>query len=123
VPRTEVVFYAEADGRCPVLRWLDRQHQKVQDKCFDRLERLAELGFELRRPDADMLEDGIYELRASYQGVHHRILYFFHQGVAVLVHGLKKERRVPPVDIRRAKERRERYERNPVLHTLGELKV
>jgi hypothetical protein len=35
------------------------------------------MGHELRRPEADFLRDGIYELRASLGGVHHRILYFF----------------------------------------------
>ena len=40
-------------------------------------ERLRELGHELRRPEADTLWDGIYELRASVQGVHYSVLYFF----------------------------------------------
>ena len=57
-----------------------------------RLERLREMGRELRRPEADFLRDGIYELRVSLQGVHHRILYFFHGAVAAVVsHGLIKE--------------------------------
>jgi phage-related protein len=51
---------------------------KVQDKSFLRLERSREVGHELRRPEADFLRDGIYEIRVSLQGVHYRILYFFH---------------------------------------------
>src|SRR5437016_14453652 len=47
------------------------------------------MGHELRRPEADLLRDGIYELRASVQGVHHRVLYFFHgAAVAVVSHGI-----------------------------------
>ncbi|MGO9257708.1 MAG: type II toxin-antitoxin system RelE/ParE family toxin [Bryobacteraceae bacterium] len=34
------------------------------------------MGRELRRPEADFLRDGIYELRVSLRGVHFRILYF-----------------------------------------------
>jgi hypothetical protein len=64
------------------------------------LERLREMGHELRRPEADFLRDGIYELRVSLGGVHHRILYFFHGAIAAVVsHGLVKERVVPPKEI------------------------
>lgn len=69
LPRTNVVFYGDPDGSCPVLGWLDHQPPKVQDKCVVRIERLAELGHELRRPEADLLEDGIYELRVSFRRV------------------------------------------------------
>ena len=120
MPRTEVVFYAESDGTCPLLAWLDRLPQKVQDKCIVRIERLAELGHELRRPEADMLRDGIHELRASYQDVQYRILYFFHAGVAVLAHGIVKESQVPDVEIERAKRRKAAYEADPERHTYRE---
>ena len=91
---------------------------KVQIKCFGRLDRLREMGHELRRPEADLLRDGIYELRVSRQGVHHRILYFFHGSVAAVVsHGLVKERAVPPSEIDRAIERKKRFETNPRRHT------
>jgi phage-related protein len=120
LPQTEVVFYAESDGTCPLLAWLDRLPQKVQDKCIVRIERLAELGHELRRPEADTLRDGIHELRASYQGVQYRILYFFHAGVAVLAHGIVKERQVPDAEIERTKRRRAVYEASPELHTYRE---
>jgi phage-related protein len=117
LPRTEVVFYAETDETCPLLDWLDRLPQKIQDKCMVRIERLTELGHELRRPEADILRDGIHELRASYRGVQYRILYFFYAGSAVLTHGIVKERQVPDADIQRAKGRKAAYEANPELHT------
>ena len=117
VPRTEVVLYAEAGGSCPVLDWLDRQHPKVQDKCLVRIERLAELGHELRRPEADTLRDGIHELRVSHRRVQYRILYFFHGGSAVLAQGIVKEAKVPDTDIERAKARRDNYVAIPQSHT------
>jgi hypothetical protein len=64
------------------------------------------MGHELRRPEADFLRDGIYELRVSLGGVHHRILYFFHGATAAVVsHGLVKERVVPSKEIDHAVER------------------
>jgi Phage derived protein Gp49-like (DUF891) len=61
--------------------------------------------------------DGIYELRASLQGVHYRILYFFHGAIAAVVaHGIVKEGAVPPREIDRAIERKKRFEANPAKH-------
>jgi phage-related protein len=121
VPRTRVIFYREEDGSCPFLDWFTELPAKVQDKAYLRLERLRDLGHELRRPEGDFLRDGIYELRLSLQGVHHRILYFFHGTVAAVVsHGLVKERAVPPREIGRALERRKRFAANPGVHTYEE---
>lgn len=103
-----------------MLAWLDRQPPKVQDKCVVRIERLAELGHELRRPEADLLEDGIYELRVSFRRVQYRVLYFFHEGIAVLAHGLIKEGRIPSADIVRAKRRRDVYTQDPAAYTYRE---
>lgn len=87
MPQTQVVFFAADDGSVPLLEWMDGLQAKVQNKCIVRIERLAELGHELRRPEADLLRDGIYELRVRAGNVHYRILYFFHEGQAVLSHG------------------------------------
>jgi putative component of toxin-antitoxin plasmid stabilization module len=70
---------------------------------------------------ADFLRDGIHELRVSLQGVHYRILYFFRGTVAAVVsHGLIKERVVPPKEVDRALERKERFKVNPRKHTYEE---
>lgn len=42
------------------MEWFDKLPAKVLDKCYLRLERLRELGHQLRRPEADFLRDGIY---------------------------------------------------------------
>jgi phage-related protein len=121
VSRTKVALYREEDGSCPFIEWFDKLPAKVQDKCYLRLERLREMGHELRRPEADFLRDGIYELRASLGDVHYRILYFFHGArAAVVSHGLTKERVVPPKEIDRAIERKKRFEANPSKHTYEE---
>jgi hypothetical protein len=69
MPATQVVLFAAADGSVPFLNWFAELPRKAQDKCRIRLERLAELGHELRRPEADFLREGIYELRVDLQGM------------------------------------------------------
>ena len=67
MPRTTVVFFQDDDGTAPVALWLAelrRVEPRAFAKCVVRLERLRELGHELRRPEADTLRDGIHELRA-----------------------------------------------------------
>jgi phage-related protein len=109
-----VVFYQEEDGTVPLLEWFDEISVKAQDKCRLRIERLRDLGYELRRPEADYLRDEIYELRVSLQGINYRILYFFHGDVAAVVsHGVIKERVVPPKEIDRAIERKKKFIQNP----------
>ena len=85
------------------------------------LERLAALGYELRRPAADFLRDGIYELRVKRGHVQYRLLYFFHgRNVAVVAHAITKEDKVPPLEIERALRRKILFESNPTVHTYEE---
>ena len=96
MPQSEVIFYREGDT-VPIRDWLKKQQAKVQIKCLAYIAQLEARGHELRRPAADFLRDGIYELRPSYQGVNYRILYFFAgRDIVVVSHGLKEEREVPP---------------------------
>jgi phage-related protein len=121
MPRTRVVLYREDDGRVPVLDWLDALPARAVVKCRVKIERLKELGHELRRPEGDYLRDGIYELRARLGSVNYRVLYFFHQNVAAVVsHGLVKEREVPRREIDRVLRRKERFEKNPTAHSYEE---
>ncbi len=120
MPEAEVLIFAEHDGSAPLLGWLDELSPKVQDKCIVRIERLGEMGHELRRPDADLLRDGIYELRVRHQNVHYRMLYFFHEQRVVVTHGLTKETRVPDREIELAIRRRAQFDQAPERHTYRE---
>ena len=122
MPRTKVVFFCEEDGTVPLFAWFDRLPRRARDKCVVRIERLAELGHQLRRPEAEYLRDGIYELRAKHGGVNYRMLYFFHGRVAaVLSHGFAKQRaKVPAREIRLALKRKERFEADPEARTYEE---
>src|SRR6185312_9171361 len=121
MPRVKVVFYMEEDGTCPLLDWMDGLSGKVRDKCTVRIERLSEMGYALRRPEADFLRDGIYELGIGHQGLNYRILYFFHGNTAAVVsHGIVKERIVPVREIDIALGRKNQFAKNPKRHTYGE---
>ena len=120
MPETTVVVYAEDDGSAPLLTWLDQQHSKVQDKCLVKIERLAELGHQLRRPEADFLRDGIYELRVRYRRVNYRMLYFFHERTAIISYGLTKEGTVPDTEIELAITHKGEFTQEPQKHTYKE---
>jgi phage-related protein len=105
MPQTMVIFFAEPDGTAPLLSWMDGLPSKVQDKCYVKIERLGEMG---------------YELRIAYRSIQYRVLYFFHENIAVISHGLKKESEVPGKDIEMALKRMEMFKLNPQLHTYEE---
>ncbi|MBI3245409.1 MAG: type II toxin-antitoxin system RelE/ParE family toxin [Deltaproteobacteria bacterium] len=124
MPLTRIFFYQDEDGHAPVVEWLRglrHQNRSAYAKCVVRIRRLAELGHELRRPEADLLRDGIYELRAKKGRVQYRILYFFHgQNVAVLDHALTKEGAIPETDLVRAVRRKSVFLQNPSRYTYEE---
>ena len=122
MPKTRVLFYKNArTGRVPVMAWLRelaRRDADANKRCRGRIELLRRLGHELRRPEADYLEEGIYELRIGSGRVNYRILYFFHgQNVTILAHALSKEGRIPVADVERALKRRAAFISDPDAHT------
>ena len=121
MPETQVRFYCDDDGSAPVLQWLDdlaERDRRAYLKCRELIGRLAQFGHELRRPSADLLSDGIYELRARVGRLNYRVLYFFHgRDIAVLAHAMTKEREVPKADLLRAINRKVRFEADPDCHT------
>ena len=124
MPQTDVVFYQENRNDVPVLDWLKglrRSDHRAYESCAAAIARLAEFGHELRRPLADILRDGIYELRIRKGRVNYRILYFFHgRSLAILDHALTKEDKVPGADIKRAIRRKKAFEADPAGHSYSE---
>ena len=124
MPAVRVVFFQRAPGDSPVVEWLrelDRASPRAFDKCRAAVARLARLGHELRRPEADYLGDGIYELRVRLGSVNYRLLYFFHgRSVCVVAHGLTKEAALPVADLERALARRSSFAADPAGHTYEE---
>ncbi len=120
MPETDVIFFCSDEGGSPALAWIEGLPSKVQDKLIVKVERLKECGHELRRPEADYLRDGIYELRVRFQSVHYRLLYFFNGKQAVISHGCTKESDVPAGEIADAVRHKQLFENNPVRHTYKE---
>ena len=118
---TKLVFFREADGSAPAVEWLKRlrnENARAFAKCRARLARLAELGHELRRPEADYLRDDIYELRSRLGTVNYRMLYFLHgRNVAIVSHGFTREAEVPSREIGQAIKRKVAFVASPTKHT------
>ncbi len=121
MPAADLVFYREENGSVPALEWLDTLGTKAIVKCRAKLMRLAAQGHELRRPEADLLRDGIHELRVGLSHVNYRLLYFFSgQNAVVVSHGFTKEAKVPESEIALAIARRARFRLNPSAHSFRE---
>lgn len=122
MPATTVLLFRDDDGSVPFLHWFDRLPEKAKVQCRARLGLLAEQGHELRRPAADYLRDGIYELRAKAGRVQYRMLYFFHGRQAVVIsHGIiKREVAVSRTEIERARRRKQAFEADSMRHTYRE---
>lgn len=120
MPYTVLFVFRDADGRTPLLEWLatlQDRNRKAYRLALTLIRRLRECGFDMRRPGADILEDGIYELRWHVGKVQYRILYFFKgANQAVLSHGITKKNVVPSGEIYRASQNRDLVETNFERH-------
>src|SRR5690349_2476971 len=110
-----IVFFRDAGGKTPFLEWFDALWDEAKVRCRAKLDLLAREGHRLRRPAADYLRDGIFELRARAGRVQYRVLYFFHgPSIVVVSHGIRKRSAgVPPGEIDRARGRKRAFEADP----------
>ena len=118
MPQTDIVIYQESEDDVPLINWLASLPEDARSKCRARIVHLGETGYELRRPAADYLRDGIYELRIGLKGKNYRILYtFIGQQIVLLTHGIVKEGRVPSKEIDKAILCKAKWTSNPKIHT------
>lgn len=106
------IFYYEAEnGWCPVKEFIDSRKERDQAKIFGWLSQLEDRGPSLPRPYADLLEDGIHELRVRLSGDQVRILYFFcFRDILILTHAfVKSTGRVSRSEIRTAQRYRDDF--------------
>lgn len=84
--------------------FLDGLNWKERAKVLAAIDLLEEEGSNLHRPYADLLKNGIHELRVCISRIRYRILYFFcNRTDIVLTHGFKKQaKKVPETEIKRA---------------------
>jgi phage-related protein len=99
-----VYYFKDEDGCRPVKDFIDSLAEKEQAKVYAYIAELINQGNNLRRPMADYLIDGIYELRPR----DNRIFYFFYlRDRAVLLHAIKKHvKRIPENDLKVCMKRR-----------------
>ena len=104
----KVIYYSGQDGLMPVKEYIDNLSLREQAKTLAFIGLLEEKGPNLPRPYADLLEDGIHELRIKLSGTQVRILYFFcYQNRIVLTNAFDKHSdKVPKEQIKLAKESR-----------------
>jgi phage-related protein len=99
-----IVYYETVKGVCPVREFIDSQRERDQAKIFAWLSLLEAQGPTLPRPYADLLTEGIHELRIKLSGDQVRILYFFcFRDFIVVTHAfVKQTSEVPRLEIRKA---------------------
>ena len=103
-----VYFFIDERGRNPVKEFIDDLSLKEQAKVWAYIEELKRQGHALRRPVADYLGEGIYELRPR----DNRIFYFFFlKDSAVFLHAIRKKTdKIPAGDLALCLKRREQVE-------------
>ncbi len=106
---------------CPVSEFLDACRPEHQVKVLHVIELLEEMGPTLPRPYADLLEDGIHELRLRLSGDRMRLLYFFcFETYIVLYRALRKNTsKVPDEYLRETKRYRDIFLRRIDRETIG----
>ncbi|NKB72770.1 MAG: type II toxin-antitoxin system RelE/ParE family toxin [Candidatus Latescibacteria bacterium] len=106
-----IVYYETREGRCPVEAFIRSQKARQRAKILNWIELLENSGPQLPRPYADLLTDGIHELRIKVSGDQIRILYFFcYKNYIVLTHPFTKgTSRVSPTEIAQAQHCRDDF--------------
>jgi phage-related protein len=117
-PIFTILFYQEESGKSFVQRFFKSIPPDHQKEAETRIQWLAARGNTLRRPHADYLRNGIFELRWKFQKNQYRILYFFHgrQRIVLVNAFIKKTRIVPNKEIATAIKRKKYFCANPQKH-------
>ena len=99
------IIYYEQNQESQVFNFVESQKNSNKAKLLSWLSILEEKGPLLPRPYADILDDGIHELRIKLSGKQVRILYFFcFKDFIILTNCFnKKTNKVPKKEIAKAK--------------------
>jgi phage-related protein len=106
-----IVYYETAKEECPVEDFINSRSIKNRAKILNWLEQLEAQGPNLPRSYADLIEDGIHELRIKLSGEQIRIIYFFcYREFIILTHAFRKNTdKVPKTEIEKAKKYRDDF--------------
>lgn len=100
--------FAEINGKVPMIEFLDNLTIKERAKIFAHIEKLVELKSSGMQPKENLskhLDNGIFELRVSFENRISRSLYFYETDKQIIfTHGfIKKEQKTPKGEIEKAK--------------------
>lgn len=103
-----VYDFAEVKGKVPMIEFLDGLAAGERAKIFASIEKLVELKSKGMAPKENLskhLEDGIFELRVSFENRISRSFYFYEVARRIIfTHGfVKKGQKTPKGEIARAK--------------------
>jgi phage-related protein len=103
-----IYFFVDARGNSPVREFINSLPLNEQTKIAAYLDELKNQGHNLRRPMADYIDEGIYELRPG----HNRFFYFFFlRENAVILHALRKKTdKIPSNDLGLCLKRKKEFE-------------
>jgi phage-related protein len=103
-----IYYFVDERGDKPVEEFIRSLPAKERVKIFAYIMELKNQGHNLRRPIADYIGNGIYELRPKSN----RVFYFFFlKDSAVLMHAIRKKRdKVPGGDLKLCIKRKEQVE-------------
>src|SRR3970040_3085989 len=98
--------FAEVNSKVPMIEFLDSLSIKERDKIFAYIDKLIELknsGIQPKENLSKHLEDGIFELRVSFENRISRSFYFYESEKKIIfTHGfLKKEQKTPRMKSKR----------------------
>lgn len=99
-----VIAYEDSEGYSEVDAFIESVKERDQAKIYSFIDLLGINGPQLPRPYADILRDGIHEMRVKLSGKQTRTLYFFCYGnYIVLSHiFIKSSDKVPDNEIDKA---------------------
>ena len=104
-PKLPVRFFRSAAGREPVREWL-KNLGDVERKAIGDDIRTVQFGWPLGMPLVRKMGGGLWEVRIDLPSGIGRVLFTFHEGEAVLLHGfVKKDQKTPKTDLDTAKKR------------------
>lgn len=100
--------FAEINDKVPMIEFLDSLSIKERAKIFVYIEKLVELknsGIQPKENLSKHLENGIFELRVSFENRLSRSFYFYDSEKQIIfTHGfVKKEQKTPKSEIEKAK--------------------
>lgn len=104
--------FAQVNGKVPMIEFLDGLSIRERAKVFAYVEKLVELknaGIKPKENLSKHLEDGIFELRVSFENRISRSFYFYESEKQIIfTHGfVKKSQKTPKSEIAKAKSIRE----------------